>query len=94
MDDNVSAIVKSLNSFKEWGIGSFDLFNGDWIICILDKVKKNIIIAKDGLGTKPIYVFKDKDIISFCSEIKGFRALGSIDLITTHLACHNFLSTI
>ena len=27
----------ALNSFKEWGVESFDLFNGDWIICILDK---------------------------------------------------------
>ena len=27
----------ALNAFIEWGEKCFDLFNGDWIICILDK---------------------------------------------------------
>ena len=38
------------------------------------------------------FVLKDKDIISFCSEIKGLEPWVRLTLITTHLACHNFLS--
>ena len=29
----------ALNAYKEWGTKSFDLFNGDWVMCILDKLK-------------------------------------------------------
>jgi len=37
----------ALNAFIEWGEECFDLFNGDWIICILDKLQRTFIIAKD-----------------------------------------------
>ena len=26
-----------LNAFKEWGVKCFEIFNGDWVIVILDK---------------------------------------------------------
>ena len=65
----------ALNAFKEWGTKAFDYFNGDWIICILNKSENNFIIAKDRLGSKPLYIYEDSEYISFCSEIKGFQAL-------------------
>lgn len=65
----------ALNAYKEWGIKAFDYFNGDWIICILNKSENNLIIAKDRLGSKPLYIYEDTDYLSFCSEIKGFQAL-------------------
>ena len=65
----------ALNAYKEWGVKSFDQFNGDWVICILDKDKNTFIVAKDGLGTKPLYIYEDQEYLSFCSEIKGFEAL-------------------
>ena len=65
----------ALNAYKEWGIKAFDYFNGDWIICILNKSENNLIIAKDRLGSKPLYIYEDTEYLSFCSEIKGFQAL-------------------
>ena len=44
----------ALNAYKEWGIKSFDQFNGDWVICILDKdemidpIKLNIVSRLGG----------------------------------------------
>lgn len=67
----------ALNAYKEWGTKSFDLFNGDWVMCILDKVENTFLVAKDGLGTKPLYIYEDQEYLSFCSEIKGFEALKS-----------------
>ena len=69
----------ALNAFIEWGEECFNLFNGDWIICILDKIKKTFVVAKDGLGTKPIYFYEDKKIMALCSELKGFSAIESLD---------------
>ncbi|MDB0003035.1 asparagine synthase (glutamine-hydrolyzing) [Alphaproteobacteria bacterium] len=65
----------ALNAYKEWGVQSFDQFNGDWVICILDKNENTFLVAKDGLGTKPLYIYEDQENLSFCSEIKGFEAL-------------------
>ena len=69
----------ALNAFIEWGEECFNFFNGDWIICILDKIKKTFVVAKDGLGTKPIYFYEDKKIMALCSELKGFSAIESLD---------------
>ena len=46
---------------------------------ILDKIKKTFVVAKDGLGTKPIYFYEDKKIMALCSELKGFSAIESLD---------------
>ena len=35
----------ALNAYKEWGIKSFDQFNGDWVICILDKNENTFLVA-------------------------------------------------
>jgi asparagine synthase (glutamine-hydrolysing) len=75
----------ALNAFKEWGIKSFNLFNGDWVICVLNKSEKTFIIAKDGLGTKPLYIYEDNEFLSFCSEIKGFEALRAPEFDCNHL---------
>ena len=75
----------ALNAYKEWGTKSFDLFNGDWVICILDKVENTFLVAKDGLGTKPLYIYEDQEYLSFCSEIKGFEALKSPEYEPTYL---------
>ena len=64
-----------LNAFKEWGINSFDMFNGDWVISILDKEENTLTLARDQLGTKPCFIFENSNVISFCSEIKGFMGL-------------------
>ena len=69
----------ALNAFIEWGEECFNLFNGDWIICVLDKIKRTFIVAKDGLGTKPLYFYEDKNIMALCSEIKGFSAIESLE---------------
>lgn len=88
----------AINAFKDNGLESFNYFNGDWVICILDKFEKKIIIAKDALGTKPFYINTQNNFISFCSEIKGFRAHGSIEfnynnLGLNQLTIYNFNDT-
>ncbi len=70
----------ALVSFIEWGTKAFSYFNGDWVICLIDKKKDQLILAKDNLGSIPIYIYEDANYFSFCSEIKGFQALENIEL--------------
>ena len=36
-----------LNAYKEWGVDSFQKFNGEWSFAILDKKHNEIIICRD-----------------------------------------------
>lgn len=88
----------ALVAFIEWGVESFSIFNGDWVICILDKLTDKLILAKDNLGTIPLYIYEDLDYFSFCSEIKGFQAIRPIELDTnlvgfSNLTIQNFNGT-
>tara|TARA_Y100001970_G_scaffold166351_1_gene203459 strand:- start:25577 stop:27481 length:1905 start_codon:yes stop_codon:yes gene_type:complete len=68
-----------LNSFKEWGVECFKKFNGDWVIGILDKLERKFIIAKDQIGSLPLYIHQDEKLISFSSEIKGLQGIHDLE---------------
>ncbi len=65
-----------LNAFKEWGFDCFEKFNGEWSLCIFDKIEEKIIISRDGIGYKPCYLYEDKNYFSFSSELKSFYVLN------------------
>ena len=60
-----------LNAYKEWGVDSFNKFNGMWSFAILDIHKKELIISRDRYGVKPCYYYTDNEKFIFSSEIKG-----------------------
>ena len=64
-----------LNAYKEWGVDSFQKFNGEWSFAILDKKHNEVIICRDGIGYKPCYIFENNNFFAFSSEIKPFYAL-------------------
>ncbi|MDC0226618.1 asparagine synthase (glutamine-hydrolyzing) [Alphaproteobacteria bacterium] len=66
----------ALNAYIEWGSESFSKFNGDWVIAILDKKTNELIIARDGIGCKPCYLYEDSENFAFSSEIKGLFGLN------------------
>ena len=78
-----------LNAYKEWGVDSFQRFNGEWSFAILDKKNNEIIICRDGIGYKPCYIFENKNFFAFSSEIKTFYALEkSIEFDKNNLGIH------
>ncbi len=60
-----------LNAFQKWGKESLQKFNGMFAFAIWDNLKKEIFIARDRIGIKPIYYFRDEEKIIFSSEIRG-----------------------
>ena len=66
-----------LNSYKEWGVKSFDKFNGMWAFAILDKKKSELILSRDRYGVKPCYYYFNKKKFIFSSEIKGIYSSNS-----------------
>ena len=64
-----------LNLYKEFGESCFEMLDGIFALAIFDKEKNTTIIAKDGLGIKPLYYLDSKDAFIFSSEIKGLETL-------------------
>jgi asparagine synthase (glutamine-hydrolysing) len=67
-----------LHMYKEYGKNFLNLLNGMFAFIIYDKNEKEIFIARDHFGIKPLYWYYDEDLIAFGSEIKALLAHPAI----------------
>ena len=59
-----------IHSYEEYGADCLKHFNGMFAFAILDYEKKQLFIARDRLGIKPLYYGNLGNILYFSSEIK------------------------
>lgn len=55
---------------RKFGIESINDFNGIFAFGFLDKIKKEIYLARDHFGVKPLYYFVNSNRLIFSSELK------------------------
>ncbi len=60
-----------LHAYEEWGPACVEKFNGMWAFAIWNAKQKELFLARDRLGVKPIYYYLDSDRFIFASEIKA-----------------------
>lgn len=60
-----------LESYKRWGEAAFEKLDGSFAFVIFDKILHQFLIARDEIGTKPLYYFKTKNVYAFASEIRA-----------------------
>ncbi|MCK5230952.1 MAG: asparagine synthetase B, partial [Desulfobulbaceae bacterium] len=62
-----------LLAYAEWGEECVKKLNGMFAFAIWDKEKRQIFLARDRVGKKPLYYYRDNDVFSFASELKALR---------------------
>jgi asparagine synthase (glutamine-hydrolysing) len=67
-----------LHAFLEWGPACLDRFNGMFAIAIWSN--RQIFLARDRLGKKPLFYCADGDQFAFASELKAFATLESSEI--------------
>jgi asparagine synthase (glutamine-hydrolysing) len=61
-----------LASYAKWGTAAIEKFNGMFAFAIWDKLKRELVLARDRYGIKPLYYYlSDKELL-FSSENKSF----------------------
>lgn len=65
-----------LHAYKEWGAACLDRFRGMFAFAIWDAGRKELFIARDRLGVKPLYYLQRDSKLFFASEIKAFKEAG------------------
>jgi len=60
-----------LKAYIEYGVDCLQHFNGMFAIAIWDGNKKELFLARDRLGIKPLYYFQNTDEFIFASETKA-----------------------
>lgn len=70
-----------IKSYIQWGDRMLDKFNGMFAIAIYDKKTKNIFLARDIAGEKPIYYYHDNKSFAFVSEAKALKKIFNFKII-------------
>jgi asparagine synthase (glutamine-hydrolysing) len=60
-----------LRAYQEWGPNCVERFVGMWAFAIYDSAEHRLLLSRDRLGVKPIYVHQTPERLVFASEIKA-----------------------
>ncbi len=67
-----------LHLFEEYGIDCVKNLRGMFSFAIWDKGNKKLFLARDHLGQKPLFFYKNEKVLIFASEIKGILKSGLV----------------
>lgn len=60
-----------VQAYAHWGSKCLERFNGQFALAIWDKAAKELFIARDRVGIRPLFYTERNGSFYFCSEIKG-----------------------
>jgi len=60
-----------LAAHRQWGVEAVEHFNGIWAFAIWDETSRTLLLSRDRLGVKPLYVTEQSGGTFFASEIKA-----------------------
>lgn len=79
-----------IHAYEQWGNKFIHQLSGMFAFALYDKKNNKLMIARDPIGKKPLYYYRDSDNLYFASEIKallksGIKAKVNTDMIPTFL---------
>ena len=65
--------------YEEYGERCVDYLRGMFAFALWDERRKNVFLARDRMGEKPLYLFEQGDALYFASELKALLRAGVVD---------------
>jgi len=63
-----------IHAYEAWGAGCFAKFNGQWAVALWNSSDRTLVLARDRVGVRPLYVHEGGGRVLFASEIKALFA--------------------
>jgi asparagine synthase (glutamine-hydrolysing) len=63
-----------LEAYRAWGLGALDRLNGQFAFAIWDRRSRELVVARDRLGVRPLYLCRHGRRVFFASEVKAIFA--------------------
>ena len=64
-----------LAAFTEWGAACLDRTRGMFALALWDRKRQTLLLARDRMGEKPLFYWRDGNHLAFASELKGLLPL-------------------
>ena len=66
-----------VHAYEEWGDSAFTRFNGQWALALWDAERRELVLARDPMGVRPLYVTHHEGRLYFASEVKAMLFAGA-----------------
>jgi asparagine synthase (glutamine-hydrolysing) len=80
-----------LHAYEEYGAACVKRLRGMFAFAVWDSRKRQLLLARDRLGVKPLFYSIDSSQFLFGSEIKSILASGEVDTAPDAASIHQFL---
>ena len=67
-----------LHAYESWGTDCFSRFNGQWALALWNTQTHSLLLSRDRIGVRPLYVHEYDGRVLFASEIKALFADPSV----------------
>ena len=81
-----------LKAYHRWGTGFVEHFKGMFAIALVELDTGRLVLARDRLGIKPLYVADTADRLRFASSLPALLAAGDIDTTIDVVALHHYMT--
>lgn len=81
-----------LNAYLQWGTACVEHFNGMFAFAIAEHRTGRVVLARDRLGIKPLYLARTPGRLRFASTLPALLAAGEVDTSLDPAALHQYLS--
>ena len=81
-----------LKAYHHWGDRFVDRLFGMFAFAIVERDSGRVLLGRDRLGIKPLYITEDAKRIRFASSLPALLAGGGVDTRIDPVALHHYLS--
>jgi len=81
-----------LKAYHRWGDDFVSHFKGMFAFAIVERDSGRVLLGRDRLGIKPLYVTEDSHRIRFASTLPALLAGGGVDTRIDRVALHHYMT--
>ena len=81
-----------VKAYHRWGVRCVDRFAGMFAFAIAERDSGRVVLARDRLGIKPLYVAQTPGRLRFASTLQALVAAGDVDTSIDPVALHSYLT--
>ncbi|HYI41897.1 MAG TPA: asparagine synthase (glutamine-hydrolyzing) [Allosphingosinicella sp.] len=74
--------------YERYGLDFVHHLRGMFVIALWDSRSKRVVLARDRMGEKPLYLYETRDTLVFASEMKALLRSGAVDFALDPAAVH------
>ena len=68
-----------VHAYEEWGLDFVEHLRGQFAFAIWDDEARRLLLGRDRMGIKPLFVYHDRERLAWASELKGLMQYPGLD---------------